>query len=899
MSILKKRVEELSSEDLDSLKKPLGIQGRPYPMRTGVTMRHSNGDESFAFRLGVIEDDQNPLLVYADRPYAEVVGLAMRDMPTPSMLPLFFDALSRRSPGNKRTIQFLKGTAGAGKTFMSESIGKMRDPRGPLKIDCGQKNLAELLFETVLDFNSTRKFYDELDKKLASGTVNPLTVRLLKDSLGTAIEEDEKGKVRVHWDRIGHGNLNDADGKATTSEQATKTAMNALREVSRLEGLDGAGGNALGMATQEGPLIRAWKEGREVILDEFNRGKKGTTSSLHGVLQFFAGELDEITVENTLKEKGENEDSQKFVFRRSEQRTGFFVTLTGNAEEDGDDVDELPQSVNSRIMPQTIPVATIEDWQHRICQILTGMPISTIYYSSEQQWAKNPEAFREKLLEWRTLGLSEQQVKNIPALQLKLLDRWEDTLEATEKLAKFYFSWSMLTNPDSKAYRSGDLAHILTELDETYHKEMTIDFRKITAHINEALEARPSVVTPEESQGYETGSWNEAPKKRVGTMAYDPSRNFGTRLKNVLLKTVSETTQALGKTSLFRQLDQLSRDCGLKEASLKEGRPSTRATIESLLNEDPYQSRNPRVQARIVRDMMCDYWRGKSGKDVHIIKVNNDELLSVAAVQRALQAVQMAQSANDNAPQAPEGTAPKAKIRQMFVVTEDLDRLSLAPFANAEIQDTASALADPDAKIAHPSTQSLIARDDFLMSLSIPKVRDTALRAIWSDALSRSGAATHGIEKVKDPSLAMAEGSATNGLGITTLVTRVGEGTKARESTLHIVHNALSGKGLIVGDKIKSSLKDVFNSCGITYVERTADNAEQLLHKGLRQVLPDVDYKKNEGLLKNAFLMRNSSPSSEDSAAVTLAQTLLAKDAGSYLPQYVVQGKAAPLFAKP
>lgn len=888
MSSLGKRVEDLSSEDFDSLKKPLGIQGRPYPMRTGVTMRHSNGDESFANRLGVIEDDENPLLVYSDRSYKEVVGMAMRDMPTPSMLPLFFDGLSRRAPGNKRTIQFLKGTAGAGKTFMSELTAKMRDKRGAIKIDCGQKNLAELLFETVLDLNGSRKFYDELDKKLASGSVNPLSIKLLQNSLGDAVEDVGNGRIRVHWDKIGHGNFKDNDGNAHPSETATKAAMTALREVSRLEGLDNAGGNALGMATQEGPLIKAWKEGREIILDEFNRGKKGTTSSLHGVLQFLAGELDEITVENTLKEKGENEDSQKFVFRRADQCAGFFVTLTGNAEEDGEDVDELPQSVNSRIMPQTVPIATIEDWQHRICQILTGMPISTIYYSAEQQWAKDPDHFREKLIEWRTLGLSDQQVKNIPALQMKLLDRWEDTLEATEKLAKFYYSWSMLTNPDSKAYRSGDLAHILTELDEAYHKETTIDFRKITAHINEALEARPSVVTPEESRGYDKGSWGELPKRRVGTMNADPSRNFGTRLKNVLLKAVAETTQALGKNALFRQLDQLARDCGLKEASLKEGRPSSRATIESLLNEDPYQSRNPRVQARIVRDMMCDYWRGQTGKGVPTITVNNDELLSVASIQRALQAIQVAQAANDNAEEP-------SKTREMFILTDDLDRLSLAPFGRAKVEDTAAALASPDARIAMPATDTLVTQEDFLMSLTIPRVRDTALSTIWSRALSESGAATHGIAKVKDPSLAMAEGSSDTGLGITTLVTRNGDGNKAKESTLHVVHNRASGKMLIVGDKVRPSLKAVFNNCGITYVERGAENAEQTIHKGLRLVLPDVDYKKNEGLLKTAFLMRNSSPSAEDSPAVTLAQTLLAKDAASFLPQYVVRAKSAPL----
>lgn len=889
MSILSKRVEELSSDDLDTLKKPLGIKGRPYPMRTGVTMQHGNGDESFAFRLGVIEDDKDPLLIYSDHDYSFVTGVAMRDMPTPSMLPLFFDALSRRAPGNKRTIQFLKGAAGAGKTYMSEFIGKMRDPRGPLKIDCGQKNLAELLFETVLDFNQDRKFYDELDKKLKNNQVNPLTVKLLKNNLGDAVIE-ENGRTRVLWDKIGHDNLKDENGETVPSEKATKTAMAALREISQLEGLDGDGGNALGMATQEGPLIRAWKEGREIILDEFNRGKPGSTGALHGVLQFLAGELDEITVENTLKEKGETNEAQIFVFKRSEQRAGFFVTLTGNAEEDGEDVDELPQSVNSRIMPQTVPVATIEDWQHRICQILTGIPLSTIYYSSEQQWSKNPEAFRNKLLEWRTMGMTEEQISNISPLQLKLLDRWEDTLEATEKLANFYYSWSMLTNPDSKTYQRGDLSHILLELDENYHKETTIDFRKITAHINEALEARPSVVTPEESEGYDMEPWSEPPQTDVGTMENDPSRNFGTRLRTVLLKYVNETTQALGKTALFRQLDQLARDCGLKEAKLKEGKASSRATIEALLNEDPYQSRNPRIQARIVRDMLCTYWKEKSGKGgVPVIKVDNEELLSSTVVQRILQELEMSEAANDNSLLPPSPEELEATDRTMYVITDNFDQLSLRPFTEAANVDSADLLRAGGVDMDAPATETLVARDDFLMSLAIPKVRDISLSAMWSDALSQSGMATHGFEGIKDESLAMAEGCSETGLGVTTLVTRLGEGENARKSTLHVVHNQATGKTLIVGDKVKSSLKDVFNACGVHYVERGNDLAEQQIAKGLRKLLPDTDPKKNEGLLKNAFLMRNSAPSCEDNPSTTLASLLVAKDMQNLLPQYIVR----------
>jgi hypothetical protein len=892
MSYLNKKVGEIAKKDLENLKKPLGVKGRPYPMRKGTNFEHSNGDQSFGFQLGLIEDNQNPLLVYSEKSYAEVVGDAMRNMPTPSMLPLFFDALSRRAPGTPRTIQFLKGTAGAGKTFMSELIGKMRDPRGPIKIDCGQKNLSELLFETVLDFNQGKKFYDELDKKLAQKLVNPLTIKLLKENLGAAVSENEDGVTIIDWGKIGHENLIDQDGEPLSNEASTERALKALKEVSRLEGLDAQGGNALGMATQEGPLIQAWKEGREIILDEFNRGKKGTTSALHGVLQFLAGEIDEITVENTLKEKGENEESQKFTFSRKDQRVGFFVTLTGNAEEDGDDVDELPQSVNSRIMPQTVPVATIQDWQHRICQMLTGIPISTIYYSSEEQWSKDPDAFRAKLLEWRVLGLDAEKVEKIPTLQLKLLDRWEDTLEATEKLAKFYYTWSQLTNPDSKAYQSGDLAHILMELDETYHKETTIDFRKITAHINEALEARPSIIAANESDGFDAGDWSEPPQVETGTMEYDPSKNFGTRLKDVLLKYISETTQALGKTGLYKQLDQLAKDCGLKEPNLKEGRASKQFSIEALLNEDPYQSRNPRVQARIVRDMICDYWRGQSGKG-HMpqISVNNEEILSITAVLKSLEVAKSRAPANDN------DNAAKAEHENSFqILTSDPDKMGIAPFDQARIVDLASALSSESLKKykVTPKTSALAARDDVLMSLALPEIRDHVFEKLWHGGLTASGQVSAGIDGAVDESLAIAEGSSKTQLAFTSVVTRVGEGENAKKAALHILFNRATQKGLIVGGKIKQDMKDIFNDCGITYVERCDPRAEKILQRGLNQVVSSGDVSQADKTLKKAFLMRASVPALEQDADARFRDMLLAKQTELLIPQYIVAGAAAP-----
>lgn len=880
MSLLEKKISELTDKEKETLNKPLGVKGRPYPTRKSVMVKHQNGHESMANRITLLEDSDNPVLIPADKDYASVLGQAMRNMPTPAMLPIFIDGLNRRKLNNKRSIQFLKGTAGAGKTFMAEFTANMRDPRGPIVIDCGQKNLAELLYETVLDFSQDKKFYSELDKRLAAGNVNPLSVQLLKDNLGKAASEKD-GILSIDWEKVGRSGQDSA-----TDKGELRKALQALREVSRLEGLDNMGGNALGMATQEGPLIKAWKEGREIILDEFNRGKKGSTSSLHSVLQFFVGERPEVTVENTLKEKGENEAAQTFTFKLEDRRAGFFVTLTGNAEEDGDDVDELPQSVSSRIMPQTVPVATQEDWQHRICQIMTGMPISTIYHSKEDQWDKNPDLFREKLKEWRTMGLSQEEKDNIPPIQMKLLDRWEDVLHASEKLAKFYYTWSMLTNPDSKLYDGGKNSSVMLELSDTYFRETTIDFRKIGAHLGEALEARAHSVLPEESDGYEEGPSDVPPSVDKKEKEINPARYYGSNLREVIEREVIATSRDLGKENLYRQLETIMKDCGLKDVHFEEAKASDNATIEMLLNEDPYTNRNPKLQAAMIRDMLVGFLREVSKED---LSENNDELLSVNAVLSSMKKIeqQYEEELSNHFDMNNDGSA-----RKFFTLNDDEDGVSFRPFIEADIVDSGALLSfdeDGSAISNEIDEDKLLSQNDVLIGLTLPQLRELSLNKLWDKSLSANDLIADDLNGVKDEGMSIAQGTSKSDLKMTSFAVKSGK-KDGSQSELHLIFNEASGKSIVVGEKPTLSLSENFNACAITFIDRNDANAEANLNRALKALLSNQkDTKKAERDLCSAFVVRNVAPSVEAKEGYSLSELMLAKDAMCILPQYILK----------
>jgi hypothetical protein len=890
LSILSKRIVDITDEEKRAAAKPLGTSQRPYPMRLKEERIDERGRQVMITRLGAIRSDSDPMLVYSDRPYSEVMGILLRDMPVPSMLEMMRDGFHMRRPGNKRTIMYYVGAPGMGKTFLSDMEARVRDKKGAIKIDCGKKNLGELLFEPVLDFGKDRRFYDEFDKRLQmyndaktpearDRIFHPHSIAILKSHLGTALSYED-GRYAIDWAATGEclgGENNKLD-----SRQTLNIVSEGLLSVAKKEGFGHMASNNLGIATQEGPLIRAWKEGRELILDEFNRAKEGTTASLHTVLQFLAGEIDSVVVENTLKEKGE--EGQFYTFRREDQRLGFFVSATGNSEEDGGDVYAMPQSVASRVVPKFIPVATVEDWQHRICQTMTGLPVSTLYRASEADWKKDPELFRQKLAEWRTLGMSEDEAVNVPDLHMKLLRRWEDVMDASEKLAKFYYSWSQVVNPDSPMHRSGSLAQLMEEIDELYSAKVSIDFRKVILHINEALERVPSATSGDLSHGIDGSDWNKAPAIVAAKEKEDPSRHFGTRLASTILNHVSGTTIEMGKTNLYRQIMQIATDCGLATPMLQEGKPSTRRTIAGLLDENPYASEVPEVKAQLLRDMMCDYLREQDPR----LSKDNNELMSVRNVREALAALAAAKT--PSAPDIGKENEPQAVAeRTIAVFNDDLDTVQAQPIITAPLRDAVDVLTAAEGEAVTPSAGQLLSRDAVLYGIATPALRAGNLTAIWNDALSRAGLAHDASESNVADSLAIAENRSKTSLAVTTLMVANQNGKTAQ--ALHIVWNNAHDRVLIVGEgSLPRQVRASFANTRVQYVDRNDRNAVNKAEVALNAVVGNgLADEKLADRLKTAFLMRNGLDSIAEQEKTGLAELLVRRDVKTFLPNYAVK----------
>lgn len=82
----------------------LGAPGRPYP-----TMGTSRTLDDGTYIPPTLEALEEPLLFYSKRPYAEVMGLALRELPYPSMLSLQQEGIIARQPDARRKLRLTVG----------------------------------------------------------------------------------------------------------------------------------------------------------------------------------------------------------------------------------------------------------------------------------------------------------------------------------------------------------------------------------------------------------------------------------------------------------------------------------------------------------------------------------------------------------------------------------------------------------------------------------------------------------------------------------------------------------------------------------------------------------------------------------------------------------------------
>lgn len=882
-NLLGTKIKDLTPEILAQLEKPLGTSERPFPM-WGSQRIESNGSSGLEQVLSFIASDSHPMMVYSDRPYQDVVALSYCDMPVPSMLELFKDGLERRKPESKNRTQMLIGNPGHGKSFMGGLQGRLRSKLPVEVFDCGGKNMGELLFEMVLDFGAGDALPSSIDKRLKAGTMQALSLGKLKQLPGGAVSVDAEGNVlSVDWNYF----------KGGTKPEEVDAAFKLMKEVSHIEGLDNAGGNALGMNSQYGPLIRWFLENREGVLDEYNKSREGTDNSLQTVWQFLNGEIDVCTVENPLKNKDTTSGPSSFTFRREDMGIGFFVTLTGNKTEDGVTTRSLNKSVYSRLSPQTLPDPDVIDWQHRICQMMVGMPVSTLYAVFKDQADKDPDAFGKWLLSLRRAKAEIEGVA-VPALQETLLTNWQNVMSASEKLAKFYEKWSTLTDAEKIMQGHSDLVE---EVDEEYSKKEGVDFRKIKQHLEEAIPLRPRM------EAYDTPlsvNFKDFLKPPVLSekVEEDYALHFGTRLVEFLERMVYEKSAAIGKQRLYEKLNSAMKEYSLRDINLQEAARSKQKSVEESLNISAFADRDMSKQALMARKVLCSYIRQVDPA----VTAEDDQIVTINKLRSALEFV---------------GQKNTAETKELFVVNRDYETMVASPVTAAHIEDEAVYVLKKRKELGLKDGEGfpagveidlsvgmddLVSHDDFVASLALPTISGKNLSAIWdtnirplaeekpaSPANQNTPASAAAVDH--DESLYMAENLSPQKIATTTLRVSFTDADGERDVSIHVVRNETRGKTLIVSEKVPSKLLAAFNEAGITHVNRNDPNAKARVEAALNDLTRSMP-ESTRDRLADAFRYRNEDTAEQQGGAKpTLAEMLVDGNIPTLFTKYVVKGK--------
>lgn len=810
---------------------PIGLPGCPWPTMISTETR-VNKKIVTRTELGVLQDASKPMLLPSKRSYAETMGHLYRSLPVRSQLAAFEFLIRRANPNQNNRVANLMGNPGVGKSRMAINLCKARDPRGPIVTDAGGKNLEYLLFQTVFDTEESRTLTEAIDKRLAEGSLDKLSLNRLKVFGKHFIEEDE-GSYRIDWLALSEdqdlGVQDDGQGNKTQEKKPDELIRSVLEFVRTIERLDSKS-MGIGFKVKEGPLVQAHREGRDIVIDEINKCKEGSETPLQIVWQVLNGETAEHTV--SLGSNG------SFTFRRGQPG---LVICTGNLPKDGQATHLISESFDRRVPAFRLPDFDAADWHDIVGSVLTTISFPMLMLlspgawkaidptnpSSDKKWElSNPEGFTKKLFEFSTLGMDDEERRRIRDWQMSQLGNWKNVDLVAERLGQFYYDWSQLVDPDSKIFSVNQgLADVLLEIDNPDDPTPKITSSTMIRHIEDALIIGPDKRPASESTGFsDTWDWNN-PLKVADNDPENIETEFGTRLVRIIMDEINRVSAQVGKTHLHAQLMALADAAGLI------GDP---APLAQLLNLDPTLVQGSMMQAKSAQSTHAALLRALH-KDVGLSE-SDEDILPLRLVQSALQDIT----------RNPKVAVLSPTVNALYIPNTDLHSVQAELFKRVGTDDVARGETLSAALNRHPA-QSLVDYRTLLAGLAVPVVGNAALTSLWNQGI------TYGAF-MPDEATAIAQGqSKVSQLAVTSILCRKGIDVQASYARFHVLRNMRDKRTLIVGeDRIANDLYNRLKRNGVIYFSQNHPDTEQRLTTELNLIkIPDLKQ------AAKAFLMRN------------------------------------------
>lgn len=785
-----------------------GLEETPLPVganKEGVFETLASDDGVLTFRT--MREGKGDISV-EERLYFEL----MRKLPSRSMLPYLKEELTLRDPNRTDDAKksYISGYIGApsiGKSFAFKTLGKLTHPKGALMVNCKDVDMGTLFCETVFDTSAADAEKAAIDAKIMLGNsdpsqgLKPESISMLKNALGKAFTEEERNGKKIYsidWNGI------QVKGNTFEEQNYQKQVISScIKQVCDREGIKAsAGAQSIGITTRDGAAVRVLDPnsadyGRPLLLDEINRCKPGTLQKLYE----YTAMLADPKVDTCEVLAGGN---RPVVLRRDSFPPTFRVNFTGNPATEGMGSEDMDKPFVSRLGVEldlmNLPDPTEQDIADRIAGSLTGVPLTQLYYSNEELYKRDPDAFVEDLMIYRKGGLTKEEQAAIPEEELINIKNAPKTLQVAEQMAGFFADMRQLTNPDSALYKNSGME--LSQEYEAYLRSLEIDLRLATKYMENASVEKPAATTAPRRIGQRPiGKPREGFKPKKETME-DRLATRGDRLEASLEQWMDRIfrpghAETLGidrdeMESMYKIAKRIAASHGIGEPQLEEGVLSGAMRLKDAYNIDKTQ--NADNQTEVLRGQLVDALEKSTGIRLEDPKEALPDFAINAALARA----------KEDAAKAPEFK----QVRTMHVLNDNIDTVADAPIVEAVLSD-ASVMRTPEPK-------DLIPHDTFVGSLAIPALSAANIRSLWNQSLSTLQDVDDTDEAVK-----MAENRSETGIGVTTLLTN----NKGEPVITHVLSDEKAHRTVVVSEDISPKVQAMFDRNGITYIDRKAPDA--------------------------------------------------------------------------
>jgi len=798
----------------------IGTRNRAWPAIKVV--EDENGKPVYA--PGVIQSDVKGehLTLLSNRKYAEAMPDMIRNMPVPSVQ-LAFEAVT------KFPLVYIESGPAFGKTRTATEICNAMHQEGAVIYHAGSHhgNLGALLHFTAFDTSASKDLVALIKKALHEGTMNELSLMALrelkvdaKDKDGNTLTDNKEQPVKVSLltEEGSKKVFNWEDLK--TSGLSSKDIEDVFERVKKFQGWEG--GLSIGFKEEEGALIKAAREHRPLIIDELSRMTPGTENGLQNVWEVLSGKIKEADI--PLGDLG----SFRLKFGDIPK-----TVATGNALSDGAGVSRLPDSMRDRFVEVQIKNFTKADWVHAISQDLCGLPVTTLAQLENGQmehgaieedatWkVADHNKFRRNLESIHRANRSE-----VPPLETKLLDHWEDVIAVSRALARACYESAQLLDPDSDLYKQQDMGRIRLEVNMPGDAPKKMTRRTVKEEMLQ-LACYGGLTKKDNAQdtlGLDYSDWNE-PLIRDSKKPIEAE--MGDRLKIAVKEWICKTAgmSSDGKTAkrphLYEQLVRVWKEAGVIGPDSVLDRLNIKSTAVEATTDEVRQA-----QAVINHYLTTQYseFGGVTEQDVELF---------LKGLQKG--------------PPKPIG---EEKV-QAHVLTSESDSIQSGTFTDAvAVVSRTSYDTKPGGNfsdfLAQYPPEKLVDQNKVISTLDLPYVGKELL---------------HAISKAPDGGTFKPEASYSNNAPyvITTTIAKSSENGTDLYAKLHVLHNKQSGKSLVIA--FTNPTIAMGRDSSVTVVNAQDKNAANLVNAWL-----GANAQGASDELRAAFEERNTVPTDKASA---------------------------------